>query len=457
MSIELVIFDLDGVLFEGADLHYKALNKALEEIDTAYAITEAEHTNTYNGLPTAKKLVMLTAAKGLDESLHGHVWKRKQELFQNYVETFDVNERLVGVLRTLKDEGFKIFCASNGIRRTVDIVLSKLGLETFIDASFSNEDVTNHKPDPEIYHKCFDAAGLAPTRCLIVEDSYVGKLASKRSGAHLLPVRNPDNVTLERIHECITYINAGHSTVKINIVIPMAGMGSRFLSQGYTDPKPLIKISGKPMIQWVVENIGIAANFIFIVREEHRDSYDLDEILQKATCGMCKIVTVDKVTEGAACSVLLAKEHFDNDDPFMIANSDQYLEWNPFEFLNKAKDLDGLISCFDGAGPKWSYARLDEISNKVVEVAEKKEISQHATTGVYYYRHGRDFVKYAGEMMAKNIRTNGEFYVSPVFNEAIQDGKHVGICKVKKMWGIGTPDDLEVFVEQYVENEHASC
>jgi HAD superfamily hydrolase (TIGR01509 family) len=450
MTIKLLVFDLDGVLFEGADLHFQALNKSLEEIDPLFVITEDEHVNTYNGLPTTTKLEMLTEHKGLDKNLYKKVWDRKQELFQSYLETFTVNERLVNVLSTLKKQGYKIFCASNGIRSTVDTVLSKLGLDSFVDVSLSNEDVTHPKPNPEIYQKCFSIADVHPEEVVIIEDSYVGKMAALGSGAHVLPVRNPEDVTVERITHYISFVSKGIHTTRFNIVIPMAGAGSRFVSKGYKDPKPLIKIMGKPMIQWVVENIGILANYIFIVRKEHLESYKLDETLNRLTCGMYRVITVDKLTEGAACSVLLACEYFNNQNPFMIANSDQYLEWNPFEFLNKAKDIDGLISCFDSWGPKWSYAKLDIESRKVTEVAEKKEISHHATTGVYYYRHGSDFVKYAEQMIAKNIRTNGEFYVCPVYNEAIGDGKHVEICNVDRMWGIGTPEDLEVFLENYV-------
>jgi dTDP-glucose pyrophosphorylase len=236
---------------------------------------------------------------------------------------------------------------------------------------------------------------------------------------------------------------------KLNVLIPRAGAGSRFQQAGYTFPKPLIDVKGKPMIQVVVDNLNMDANYIFVVQKEHREMYNLDTLLNLITPN-CKIVEVDGMTEGAACTTLLAKEHIDNDAPLVMANSDQFLEWDSNEFMYKMieQKVDGGIITFTATHPKWSFAKVDECGY-VTEVAEKNPISNIATVGVYYWSKGSDYVKYAEQMIGKNIKTNNEFYVCPVFNEAIGDGKLIKTFDIENMWGIGTPEDLNYFLENY--------
>ena len=229
----------------------------------------------------------------------------------------------------------------------------------------------------------------------------------------------------------------------------MAGAGSRFAQAGYTFPKPLIEVRGKPMIQVVVENLNIEANYIFIVQKEHYEKYNLKYLLNLITPD-CKIIQVDGLTEGAACTTLLAREFIDNDAPLIMANSDQFVEWNSNEcmYAFTADSIDGGIVTFEATHPKWSYAKLDEYGF-VSEVAEKKPISDNATVGIYYWKKGSDYVKYADQMISNNIRTNNEFYVCPVFNEAIADNKKIRVKQIEKMWGIGTPEDLNYFLENH--------
>jgi dTDP-glucose pyrophosphorylase len=250
------------------------------------------------------------------------------------------------------------------------------------------------------------------------------------------------------VEEQTKAINIPWRDSKLNVLIPMAGAGSRFAQQGYTFPKPLIEVEGKPMIEVVVKNLNIEANYIFLVQKEHYEKYNLKYLLNLIAPN-CKIVQVDGVTEGAACTTLLAKEFLDNDSPLIIANSDQYIEWNSNEcmYAFNADAIDGGILTFEARHPKWSYAALGE-DGFVSEVAEKRVISDNATVGVYYWKRGSDYIKYAEQMIEKNIRVNNEFYVCPVFNEAISDGKKIRIKKINKMWGIGTPEDLNYFLDQ---------
>ncbi len=233
----------------------------------------------------------------------------------------------------------------------------------------------------------------------------------------------------------------------MNVLIPMAGAGSRFEKAGYTFPKPLIEVDGKPMIQVIVENLNIDAKHIFIVQKSHYEKYNLKALLNLITNNNCEIVQVDGMTEGAACTTLLARQYIDNDESLVIANSDQFVEWDSNEFMYSmtADNIDAGILSFTATHPKWSFAKLND-EGFVEEVAEKKPISDIATVGIYYWKHGSDYVKYADQMIAKDIRTNGEFYVCPVFNEAIADDKKVKVFQIEKMYGLGTPEDLDKFL-----------
>lgn len=236
----------------------------------------------------------------------------------------------------------------------------------------------------------------------------------------------------------------------MKILIPMAGEGSRFAKEGYTFPKPLIDVDGKPMIQRVVENLNFTADFIFLVRKEHLDKYEgLSVTLHRITDGRIKIVEVDRLTEGAACTALLAKEHINTDDDLLIANSDQIINYRSENFvtMKTMTSVDGIVFSFNAVHPKWSFAKVDG-DGFITEIAEKVPISNIATCGIYWYRKGRDFVDAAETMIAKNIRVNNEFYIAPVYNEMISNGKTVIPFFVQEMHGIGTPEDLQTFLKK---------
>lgn len=232
----------------------------------------------------------------------------------------------------------------------------------------------------------------------------------------------------------------------LNIVVPMAGRGSRFAEAGYVNPKPLIEIYGHPMIEYVVKNItpDMEHRFIFICQKEHVEKYDLKNTLERIAPG-CVVIMIDHITEGAACTVLLAEEYINSDDSLMIANSDQFVDIDINDYLRELKDYDGLIMTMPANHPKWSYIKYNE--NKLVTLVREKEvISDQATVGIYNYKAGKDFVEYAHQMIDKNIRVNNEFYVAPVYNEMIGDGKRITYADIgDKMHGIGVPEDLKQF------------
>jgi len=451
-KIKLIIFDLDGVLVEAKNIHYEALNEALGE----YAISWNEHLSTYDGLKTTQKLQMLTEKKGLPVEEHSNIWEKKQQITLQMLKKLEPNEVLVDLMDKLSSSGYKIAVCSNSIRKTVLTVLSKLGIMEYMDLVISNEDVKNSKPHPEMYWKAISMMSCLPEQTLIVEDSPYGLLAAARSKSHILRVKNPSEVRFKNIIKKLVEIDMGEQQTTpawrdetLTVLIPMAGAGSRFQQAGYTFPKPLIDVKGKPMIQVVVDNLNIKANYVYVVQKEHREKYNLDTLLNLITPG-CKIVEVDGITEGAACTALLAKEYIDNDNPLFFANSDQFVEWDSNEFLYKMNETnaDGGIVSFRATHPKWSFAKVDE-QGLVTEVAEKNPISDIATVGYYYWKKGSDFVKYAEDMIEKDIRVNNEFYVCPVFNQAIEDGKQIRTFDISKMWGLGTPEDLKYYLENY--------
>lgn len=455
MSIKLVIFDLDGVLVSSKDLHWEALNRALKEQSSKYVISYDEHILKFDGLPTRRKLKLLTEERGLPEDKHETIWRRKQELTAEVISSATKRDvYLMDLFGELKLKGYTVYVGSNAIRQTVKMYLLRLGLMEFVDHFISNEDVCEAKPHPHMYLQCMVHACAAPEETLIVEDSHAGLQAAYASGAHVCRVIDPSDTTREKILGAIARaedmkVSGSWVDDRLNVLIPMAGAGSRFQQAGYTFPKPLIDVHGKPMIQAVVENLNVQAQFIFIVQKEHYEKYNMKPMLELIAPG-CKIVVIDGMTEGAACTTLMAKDLIDNDQPLLLANSDQYMEWNTIEFMYcmQAGNVDGGILTFENTHPKWSYARLDHDGN-VIEVAEKNPISTHATVGVYYWTRGSDYVKYAEQMITKDIRVNGEFYVCPVFNEAIQDGKIIRTWDVDEMWGLGTPEDLKHFLENH--------
>jgi HAD superfamily hydrolase (TIGR01509 family) len=453
--IKLIIFDLDGVLVETKKLHYDTLNDAISEYNHECIISWNEHLSKYDGLKTHQKLNLLTEEKGLSVNLHEPIWISKQNKTLELLRNLKPNQKLVKLFEELTNRGYKIACCSNSIRKTVLTVLSKLGIIEFFDYIVSNEDVINSKPHPEMYWDCISKQRVLPENTLIVEDSPYGLLAASLTNSHILRVSNPEEVNENTIFKKINEIENTKRMFtpkwkdeKLNILIPMAGAGSRFEKAGYTFPKPLIDVEGQPMIKLVTENLNMDANFIYIVQKSHREKYNLDALLNLISPN-CKIVEVDGLTEGAACTTLLAKELINNDSPLLLANSDQYIEWDSNEFMYKMVETnsDGGIVTFPATHPKWSFVKIDEFGF-VSEVAEKNPISNIATVGVYYWSKGSDYVKYAESMINKNIRTNNEFYVCPVFNEAISDGKKIRTFEIKKMWGIGTPEDLNVYLNR---------
>ena len=455
---KVLLFDLDGVLVDFANLHEEAFIKAWNQfypdhaIDHSFHILYLEARSTRSKIDICFKIFSIIA----DETTKQRIFEAKQRLTDRLLDTEQVYTATTRALMWAKSRGYKLAVCSNSIRSTVLKSLRRLACDDIFDLILSNEDVEKPKPSPDIYLKAMELLGVQPDDCIIFEDSSVGRSAAmaalKGSKGQLIPIVNAQDITyklLEAICE-----GTGIYPIqpkKINLVIPMAGLGSRFQKEGYCIPKPFLPVFGKPMYRWVIDNmmpsspaLRAAVDVHVLVREEQASLFESDKSIT--------IHTVPKLTEGAACTVLSIRDIINTDDPLIIANSDQFLEWDVDNFYLALlhPSFDGVISTFvqhDMNDIRWSYARLDA-DGCVMEVAEKKVISKFATTGIYGWRRGADFVAATDDMIAQNIRVNGEFYVCPVYNHMKQPAS-IRIINCKKMWGLGVPTDYEHFLKNW--------
>ena len=238
----------------------------------------------------------------------------------------------------------------------------------------------------------------------------------------------------------------------LNIIIPMAGLGSRFSKAGYELPKPLINVHGLRMIELVIKNLRPSRShkFIFVCQNAHIKKYELDSLLPQIAGKNSEVIGIDGVTDGAARTVLLGLADVSPDEPLLIANSDQFIDCDINDFLSVATNsIDGLIMTMKANDEKWSFVSLDS-NNKVKEVVEKVVISDEATVGIYYFSKTGDFVSAAYQMIEKKETSNGEYYVAPVYNYLIKDKAKIDIFNIGRvgdgMYGLGTPADLEEFL-----------
>jgi NDP-sugar pyrophosphorylase family protein len=214
------------------------------------------------------------------------------------------------------------------------------------------------------------------------------------------------------------------------------------VEKGYEKPKPLIDVNGVPMIKAVVDSLDIDGNYIFVVQKQHSVQYHLLDVLDDIVPG-CTVIEIDGVTDGAAITTLAAKDLINNNNPLLIANSDQVVVWDSSVITSLLRSWD-LIALFKANESKWSFSKIED--GFITEVAEKKVISDNANVGIYGWSKGSDYVRYAEQMIDKGIKTNNEYYVAPVYNEAILDGKRIIPYFVDEMHGIGTPEDLEDYI-----------
>lgn len=224
--------------------------------------------------------------------------------------------------------------------------------------------------------------------------------------------------------------------MKLNVLILMAGPGGNFEREGYAFPKNLFELSGKPLIEHVLQGLDSLQRFdprlICAVKKEENDRFYTASVIQLVRPGAL-VYTVNGDTAGAACTALLGVEHINSDDPLIIVNGDQLLDVDLAQVVEgfEQRGLDGGILVFEGVHPRWSFVKCGP-DGLVVEAAEKRPISNLATAGFYYFRKGCDFVAAAMDMIRKDAEVGGLFYVCPAFNELILRQKRIGVCLIDK-------------------------
>lgn len=451
MAIKAVIFDLDNTLTSTGDIHFKALNQALHDLNPEFCFSKEEDTRYLGTMTTRNKLAIICKLKNIDPSLFESIIFKKIYYTTKIIEALPVSEyfspNTLQVIESIKSKGIKTYVASNTNKAFIETILTRTGM-TF-DGIYTNSDVVNPKPNPEMYLRAFIDAGISPDEALIVEDSITGQKAALKSGAHLFPVESPADLIKQdimlAIEQCSTKRTPWHSR-KIHIVIPMAGEGNRFKAAGFKTPKPLIDVRGLPMFAAVLRDLNIDAKISFIVKDTHESEYHISTMLKLASPG-CNIHYVSGKQEGAATTILQIKESINNSDHLIISNADNMWDWNAkvfYQTLNQ--DIDGSIVVFEDKkrDPRWSFAKVE--NNYVVEVAEKNPISDWATAGIYAFNKGSDFVKYAEQMVRNQEKVNGEYYVCPVYNQMIKDNKKITIFPIDQFWPTGTPEELEFYL-----------
>jgi dTDP-glucose pyrophosphorylase len=238
----------------------------------------------------------------------------------------------------------------------------------------------------------------------------------------------------------------------MKVVIPLAGRGSRFAERGIQTPKPLISVAGRPMVGWALESLaGIAYRKIyFIALAEHEREYGIVETLRGVAGPEAEVLLLDDVTEGQLCTVLAARDALDEDEGVLVASADT-LVVSEFgrDISDRAVDCRGIISVADMPGDRWSFARTDSRTGRVVEVAEKVRISDHASTGMYYFASGRELVSTAEDLIRAQEKTRGEYYVIPVYQRYVRRGWPVDISIASEFWDMGTPEGLKIFENRF--------
>ena len=434
--IRQIIFDLDGVLIDSSHVHRHAFIEAVRLV-TGIVISDHDH---LEALSTDQKLRRLCEQYLLYTPDVTKIKEVKKTLTSEMLPGITVSNDHVEMIRRLVSEGFVVQISSNCIVETVKYFVNRFSLPVF--GYQGSDSVLLPKPDPSVFIKAFQRSMIGPHETLIVEDSVVGLEAARKSGAKVMRVKNPSETTYENVIRHVR--DYPKFPAGCNILIPMAGNGERFRKAGYDTIKPLIPVMDKFMVGAAVDSLNVTGNYVFVSQKDHCDKYPVRQIT-RLIARDSSLVTVDGKTEGAAVTTLAAKNYIDLNDELLIVNSDQVIEWNPEEFFKKARSgYDGMILVFADTNPKWSFVRVE--NDLVVQVAEKNPISGLATVGVYWWRRGSDYVRFAEQMILKNIRTNGEFYVAPVYNEAITEGMKVGVFAVDRMHSLGMPEDLEAYL-----------
>ena len=464
-TIRLVVFDLDGVLVESRDLHYEALNRALEEeAGGQYVISRDEHEHVYDGLSTNQKLKMLGVAKGLPRDLHKKVWSKKQEYTESLVkEVLLPTDNILNAIATLKRMCLPVCVASNCIRSSVQTILTHVGLMPHVDVFLSNEDVDNAKPAPDIYLKACKIFGVDPSSTLVVEDSTKGFEAASRAGCHMLRVFNPQEVTNTSVASRIQELES--LTEDVTVVLPLAGPYPEIWQARETPEMPIFlsDVGGESVLEIIGQSLmsrRFNAKYIFIVKESVAKAFDVDALCAKAVnYAPLKIVKIKTDTLSSIHSILqIPKEFIDENTPLLVADGHHIPVWEEGQSIDDliGSHSDASLTVFQSIDPRFSYVRLNPNSrfnsdimskqgpNSVIEITmESRPTSNLACSGLYYFKQAQYFLKAAKDVIQFNQRWLGRFYTAQLFNEMVKDGLEVEALHLKNSWSLRNVNEIQ--------------
>ena len=431
------LFDLDGVLVDTTNIQ---ISSTIEAIHSIYdninnnSIINNIISSTITTRDKLKKLCELELIKNEDIE---KIYILKKHIANKHFNNLKPDYEKIELFKYLKENNCKIGIVTNGNKKSSTIILKKIGIYDFIDLHISNEDVENTKPHSEPYIKAICNFGGDLKDYIIFEDSETGLISARGTGVRVQEVLNYKDINLDNILELI---------YNINILIPMAGLGNRFKKRGFKTIKPLIDVNGKTMIRTSIDSLNILGRYIFIIRDtEYTEKLKLELLRIKPHC---KIIVIDYLTEGSASSCYLAKEYINNDKELIITNCDQFLEWDPKNFLKLSKNYDCNVLTYNSNEPKNSFVKVND-SGKVEQILEKTPISNNALVGVHYFKKGSMFVDNCEIIKEKNIKIKGEYYLSTVCNQMINDFK-VGYTPLRDgeyYHSLGTPTDYFLFLK----------
>jgi beta-phosphoglucomutase-like phosphatase (HAD superfamily) len=462
--ITTLIFDLDGVLADLCELHRDLYIESFNALARSPGVegpllSEEVHAEELEGLSTRSKLracrALFPAATFDDDA----VYDLKQARTVERLATHFFPPRSREALAWARGAGLRLACYTNSIRATLDIVMARLGLADLMEVTQSNEDVPASKPSPVGYTQLMARMGVEPAQALIFEDSAPGLAAARGSGAGVIHVLNSLDITPAFL-EAAVRARAPPSPARLRVVVPMAGASAAFEREGFVTPRLFLPTEDggedfRPLWRLVVDNVlpraeplRAATEVHLVVRAEHAEA-----IRGAGLPAGVALHVAPPLSEGQACTVLTLRDIINDDTPLVIANADQFVEWDPDLVFRAAAhpSYDGAVCVFYHPVPadlSWSYASVLP-SGELGEVAEKRFVGPWATTGHYAWRRGADFVAAAEAMIRDNARVNGAFYVAPAYSYAQRGGAKFRVIPVERFWGLGSPEDYAAFLNSY--------
>lgn len=434
MKYKKYLFDLDGVLVDTLEIQYDSTIKAILKFCNIN-LTNTIESILRSTITTKKKLQYLVEQNIILNEQILDIYNEKKIIADSKFNNLIIDDEKVQLFSFLKKKKCKIAVVTNGNKNSAIMILKSIGLYNFLDLLITNEDVINSKPHSEPYVKAISRFGGDLENFIIFEDSETGLTSAYGTGCKVYKVKNTNEINISLIKQL--------NNLNRNILIPAAGLGSRFQKRGFKLQKPLIKLENKTLIEHAVSSLDIEGNYIFVIRKlDSNSNIELITALRNIK-PECKVIEIDYVTEGSASTCYLAKDFINNDDELIISNCDQILKWDSKKFLEYSSNYDCSVLTYKSNEDKNSFIKIDE-NNKGIKIREKEVISDNALVGVHYFKKGSDFIKSYEHIFNSKIKFKNEYYVSTVCNHLINEGKDVvnySFQENEVYYSTGTPED----------------